>query len=369
MKRNRRYFIAALTLAFTLTLAFPLSAYASTDTTPPTLTATLSGSALTVNAKDDASGVAAIYIDGHRVNALTGGIAKVNLKDYADAGAKVTVYAVDGAGNRSKETSLDNPYYKKPVALAPAEAQPAEANSGGAPAGSSSRMLAPESAPETSSSAQTDADVSVAGSANGPAASTPNGTGTVIGSATDADGKEFYTITTEAGNIFYLVIDKQKAGSGVYFLNAVTEADLAALAEKAIENSGIPSIGSTPQPEPEPEPETKPEPAPEPAPKKGKEVASAGTIIFALLAVATLCGAGYYVKVLRPRKRHAEEVEDEDSWDSFFPDEGDDDGDFDVGEFLPEEETDEPDKPGEDTEEHIAEPPAYMGAEEKEDED
>ena len=53
-----------------------------------------------------------------------------------------------------------------------------------------------------------------------------DGTGTVVDNATDEDGKEFYTITTPDENIFYLVIDKQKTTDNVYFLNAVTEADL-----------------------------------------------------------------------------------------------------------------------------------------------
>lgn len=36
---------------------------------------------------------------------------------------------------------------------------------------------------------------------------TPAGTGTVVDTATDADGKVFYTIVTPDENVFYLVID------------------------------------------------------------------------------------------------------------------------------------------------------------------
>ena len=61
---------------------------------------------------------------------------------------------------------------------------------------------------------------------------TPDGTGTVVDNATDQDGKEFYTITTPDENVFFLVIDNQKSADNVYFLNAVTEADLLPLAEK-----------------------------------------------------------------------------------------------------------------------------------------
>ena len=73
---------------------------------------------------------------------------------------------------------------------------------------------------------------------------TPNGTGTVLDNATSEDEKEFYTIVTEDENVFYLVIDKQRDTENVYFLNAVTESDLMALAEK---NNG--SMSMIPQEE------------------------------------------------------------------------------------------------------------------------
>lgn len=60
---------------------------------------------------------------------------------------------------------------------------------------------------------------------------TPDGTGTVVDNATDKDGKEFFTITTPNENVFYLIIDRQRTEENVYFLNAVTEKDLLALAE------------------------------------------------------------------------------------------------------------------------------------------
>ena len=69
-----------------------------------------------------------------------------------------------------------------------------------------------------------------------------DGTGTVVDNATDEEGKEFYTITTPDENIFYLVIDKQKTTDNVYFLNAVTEADLLPLAEKSEEETDDPGI-------------------------------------------------------------------------------------------------------------------------------
>ena len=61
----------------------------------------------------------------------------------------------------------------------------------------------------------------------------PPGTGEVAEVYADENGRKFYTIQTPAGNTFYLVIDFTKETENVYFLDAVAEKDLLALAEKA----------------------------------------------------------------------------------------------------------------------------------------
>ena len=120
---------------------------------------------------------------------------------------------------------------------------------------------------------------------------TPEGTGTVVDNATDGDGKEFFTITTPNENIFYLVIDRQRSGENVYFLNAVTEADLMALAE-------ITEEPPAPQPEPEPEPA----PAPEPELEKKS---NSGMLLLVLGLALIGGGAGWYFKVYRPKQEKA----------------------------------------------------------------
>ena len=130
---------------------------------------------------------------------------------------------------------------------------------------------------------------------------TPDGQGTVLDNATDDEGKEFFTITTADEAVFYLVIDRQKSTENVYFLNAVTVADLMALAENT---EGAVPITPAPEPEADPEPTTEPEPTPE---KKG----GAGPLLW-VLAVALLGGgAGGYFKVYRPKHQHAAAPEED----------------------------------------------------------
>ncbi len=153
---------------------------------------------------------------------------------------------------------------------------------------------------------------------------TPEGTGTVVDNATDEDGKEFFTITTPSENVFYLVIDRQRTDNNVYFLNAVTENDLLALAEESPEPE-VPE--PTVQPEPDPEPVTEPEPQPE------KDTGgNMGSLLIVLAVLLVGGGVGYYFKVYRPKHEAADL--DEDDYD--YEDEADP-----YGEAEPEEETED----------------------------
>ena len=136
---------------------------------------------------------------------------------------------------------------------------------------------------------------------------TPDGTGTVVDNATNQDGKEFFTITTAEEAVFYLVIDRQREMENVYFLNAVTVADLMALAE----SSGEPAAPEPP-PEPEPEPTTTPEPEPVPEKKGG-----AGPLLLALAVVVIGGGAGWYFKIYRPKHQKAAEPEEDYGGDPY----------------------------------------------------
>lgn len=79
------------------------------------------------------------------------------------------------------------------------------------------------------------------------AASVPtDGTGTVIENTTaDSSLREFFTIKTADGNVFYIVVDKTKTDDNVYLLTPVTEDSLKALAESATQKNGTTTTSGT----------------------------------------------------------------------------------------------------------------------------
>ena len=369
--RTKRISLLVALLFLISAMTLPMTAFAAggKDTTPPTLTAVLDGETVKIESSDDNSGVEAVYIDKTRVNSLVDGKASVALKDYAGTDKKLSVYAVDYAGNRSDTVKFDNLYYKEPVptekpaaptqpsqsstpVAKPAQTQAASSGSTGTQSGNSGSSNTGTALGGTSS--QGSSSGNTGNSSSSPSgtpepttssvpecAFTPEGTGTVQDRATGEGGdKQFYTITTETGNVFYLIIDGKRDDNNVYFLNGVTEADLMALAEKGDGSvSVIPAVdvctckekceagkvdtgcpvckndlnGCTGKEKPA-EPE---EPAEPEQPKK--DTGSVGTIIFIIVALLAVGGVGYYVKIVRP-KQQAED-EDDGYGEGFDPDE------------------------------------------------
>ena len=162
---------------------------------------------------------------------------------------------------------------------------------------------------------------------------TPEGNATLVD---DFYGdKQLITVTTKAGNYFYILIDRanEDAETAVHFLNQVDEADLMALMEDG-EAQEAPAVctcaekcqagavntscevcavnmaecaGAEPEPEPEPEPE---------------EEKSGGMGALALVLVLLVLGGGVfaYIKFIKP-KQAAKASADPDDYD--FEDEED----------------------------------------------
>ena len=380
MRTKKISLLLALMLVISA-ISLPLTAYAAgdKDTTPPELTASLDGNTLKIESSDDNSGVEAVFVDGNRINSLTNGAASVTLKDYAGTEKQVSVYAQDYAGNRSETVKLDNPYYEEPKETPkPSAAAQGQESTAQKPAASSSSTATPaqnsnsgSTAAQNNGSGSTPARGTSSGNASGGSdagtnggssdpreeteatssipdgAFTPEGTGTVLDEADGESGdKQFYTITTEAGNVFYLIIDGKREDNNVYFLNGVTEADLMALAEK-----GDGSVSTIPEAETctctekceagevntacpvckndlksctgkeKPDKDKDEEPA-EPE-KPEKDTGSAGTVIFVIVALLAVGGVGYYVKIVRPKQQAEDDgdFEDDGYGEGFDPDE------------------------------------------------
>ena len=187
-------------------------------------------------------------------------------------------------------------------------------------------------AAETDNPANTTASSSPSSASGTSNPFTPAGTGTVVNTATDADGKEFYTITTPDKNVFYLVIDRQRDGDNVYFLNAVTEQDLLALAEKSGSSSGTiasestafagTSSGSTQTTTTG----TTSQAGTETSAKSSSTPRSnsMGMLLIVLAVVVIGGGAGYYFKIYRPKHQRAESEDDFDYADENGSDDAED---------------------------------------------
>ena len=298
------------------------------DTEKPTLSASLTDGVLTIQGNDTVSGITSVTVNGTTYTDLKDGMLRVQLtqKDFTTKQIEITV--TDGAGNTSEKYVLQNPYYE--WAKKQAEKQKTSGDSNGAMATTTSADATGTEKTTTSPLPQ-DAQASEPTDAKG---TVDDRTVTGIEEQLNKEGetadsvtktategtKEFYTISTKSGKIFYLIIDNSKSQDNVYFLTEVSEKDLMnfTLSDSVI----LPEV-DTVYAEPEKKAEEEKPETTESAEKDKVEddiqmpedKSPFGTyLLIALVAVGAAAG-GYYFKVYKPKHEYDDEDEMEEDED------------------------------------------------------
>lgn len=200
-----------------------------------------------------------------------------------------------------------------------------------------------------------DSTASIGGMTGGSDALTPDGNLTLIddiGTSTKA-GKQFITLESKNGNVFYMIIDRDDEGEEtVHFLNQVDEADLMALtgeeetpavcscptkcAAGAVNTScPVCAVNMTECVGKEAKPEVPAEPT-EPAAEEPEKKSGVGGILVVLLIVSLGGGAAFYIfkqKKAKPQTKGSADLDDYDY--------GEDEYEFEPYEDEPEQDTTE----------------------------
>ena len=226
----------------------------------------------------------------------------IRLSDFAantDNSPTILIQAVDLDGNISGIIEINNPFYIEPLpAVTEPEHEPVNNNE-------------PHDPPVESPNLGL----------------TPEGSGTVVDNIVNQNGVEFFTVFTEQGNPFFLVVDRHSNTENVHLLNAVTEADLMALAERSGNPIEVPVSAIPPIEELQPPVETEP-PESETEESENSGFSFSGrlnNLILILVITAIAGGAAVYFRVIRPRKAAAyddDEEEDEFGYDDAVSDGG-----------------------------------------------
>ena len=324
------------------------------DFAAPVLRAGINGTLLRVEAHDDLSGIAAIYVNDELYTTLDGGELNVRIDRLTDD-AYLYIDALDNAGNWTDYVVLSNPFYEE----AEPEPTPTPSTDTGkdqhdehCPSDCDCRKEQTTAQP-SNNTGNTGNTAASGGGKNTTASSQPTqaassaaepvtkeeGTGfTQNGNSVTRDllydkysNKQFITIETRGGETFYLVIDYDKPLDEdgeqyeTYFLNLVDEVDLLALIDEeepaeetcvctvhcevgAINTacpickaSMVDCMGKTPVAEKEPEPAAPAETEPEPEVKQEDTKKSSAPLLLILLVLLGGGFALYWFKFRKPK--------------------------------------------------------------------
>ena len=299
------------------------------DSTPPTVKAGVSGEVICIEATDSISGVAAVYVNGHKLK-YSGTTLDANIREYADGRQQIAIYAVDLAGNVSQKVYVKNPFYGRDDNGSNGnDSRPSatkKPSSGGAkttpkPTATPMPTDVPQATMQPQTTAAPDIDALYAllaqlagGAETGePTEGKPFSMGgnmkTVDLLYSKATNKQFITVQTRKGETYYLVIDYDKPLDKdgeqyeTYFLNLVDDRDLFGVVSKDEQPTPEPTATPTPKPTAEPKPEA--------------ERTTDSTAMMALVLLAVLIAGGAAAFVVLGKKRDAQpryntELDDDD---------------------------------------------------------
>lgn len=299
------------------------------DSTPPIVKAGVSGEVICIEATDSTSGVAAVYVNGHKLK-YSGTTLDANIRAYADGRQQIAIYAVDLAGNVSQKVYVKNPFYGRDDSGSSGnDSKPSatkKPSSGGAkttpkPTETPMPTDVPQATMQPQTTAAPDIDALYAllaqlagGAETGePTEGKPFSMGgnmkTVDLLYSKATNKQFITVQTRKGETYYLVIDYDKPLDKdgeqyeTYFLNLVDDRDLFGVVSK------------DEQPTPEPTATPTPKPTAEPKPKTERTTDSTAMMVLVLLVVLIAGGAAAFVVLGKKRDvqpRYNTELDDDD---------------------------------------------------------
>lgn len=318
------------------------------DSEKPTLAASLTDGVLSIQGTDTISGIKTITVNGAEYTDLKDGQLKIQLTQKDFTTKKIEIKAMDHAGNESDTYSLQNPYYEWAVKQA-IEQQAANNNGNTTPStGEKPQVTSPlpqDAKPsEPTTSTGTVEDRTVTGIEQELAQKDEKVES--ISSTTTPAGKEFYTISTKSGKIFYLIVDNEQSQDNVYFLTEVDDQDL--MNFTLSDTVTFPDVGTVyatvdddkdgPETQVTEEPETEKPEEPEteaPEVKEEKEPSKLGSyLLIGLLAAGAGAGA-WYMKICKPKHEYDDEDEYEDDYEPDEPYEREEDSEPD---FLEDEE-------------------------------
>ena len=232
------------------------------DKEAPTLNASVSEGILEVVPKDNISGIKSVIISGYEYTDIKDGKLIIRLSQFDAGYEKFNIQAVDNAGNKSDVYKVKNPYYKSkdsdsdynPAAELPRDTLPTDTSDSTAEVSEHIKvdqdgnvivsgldieaLLSGENIEtqglKENENAKDNANAEIAGNGNilGTGSINLSTIEEILGAFYNSGeddtlvGREFYTITTKSGKIFYLIIDKSGSKETVRFLTDITENDL-----------------------------------------------------------------------------------------------------------------------------------------------